>query len=59
MLIDLLCQSFFKKSGLLDWIGEFLQKILPSQKEIALLIIIIACLIGTEVNYLKLLLETI
>lgn len=42
--------EYNKKSGLSDFIGDVLQKIMPSQQLLALFIIIVACLIGTEVN---------
>jgi hypothetical protein len=40
----------FKKSKLSDWLGQTLQRLIPNQKDVALLIIAIFCIIGTEVN---------
>jgi di/tricarboxylate transporter len=44
----------FQKSGLSKWLAEVLSGVMPKQKELALIVILIFNQIGTEVNVILL-----
>ena len=44
--------NLFKKSGLSEWFGNFLEDVIPKDKFAALVVISIFNVIGTEVIYI-------